>query len=723
MTGDDMKKKKIWMVVILLTTAPMLLGVIPQNWELYRLDDFIAGKFDGISISHEGILSLSPKDEPMEGPAEDFYLSLVITSDGTRYLGTGHSGKIYKVGTNGQFELLCQLPEMDIYCLIQDRSGDLYAGTSPNGQIYKITTRGEFEPFFNPTDKYIWDLMFAENGALLAAVGESGGIYQINNKGEGRKIVEVEENHILCMRKTQDDALIAGSGGRGVIYRVVPGKKASILYESSYEEIKSIALDKQGNIYAAAGGEVVEPKKDASSLLPAGQSTAVTVTAASTAPLAQQVKSSEDEQPSAVYRIDPEGLAKKLWSAENELVYSLLWNEQKNKIIFGTGNKGRIYEIDADEKVSLLLQKESEQVYYLLAEGTAIFALSNNPSRLSRISPEKRFEGEYQSPVLDAKILSKWGRIEWGAELPDGSVIILLTRSGNSAEPDRTWSEWSPPYQNSQGEQILSPKGRYIQFKVRFKAESSRMSPQLHKVMLFYLHSNVPPAVTKLDLLSPNEVYLKPLEQEDVVWGEDISLSEQAKNKNESQGYISPKKVEKKGYRTVTWDALDENGDSLLFSVFIRREDESMWRTLEPRWAEKILAFDTSQFPDGRYLVKVEANDFPSNPKGTELRAEKISRILVIDNSLPTIKNFQVDRQGNRLTLSFAAEDAHSHIKEVKFLIRPDDWQVIFPEDGICDSKNENFRFTTVIPSGSDNLIIVQVEDRFGNIGVHRSTF
>lgn len=261
MIGDKMNKTKILIVAFLLTTAHMLLGVIPQNWELYKMDDFIAGKFEGISISHEGTLSLSPEEEDFQGPTEDFYLSLLITSDGTKYLGTGHSGKIYKVGTNGQFELLHQVPEMDIYCLAQDRSGNLYAGTSPNGQIYKITTRGELEPFFNPTEKYIWDLMFAENGALLAAVGESGGIYQINNQGEGSKILEAEENHILCMTKTQNDELIAGSGGRGVIYRVNPGKKAAILYESSFEEIKSIALDRQGNIYAAAGGKVVEPKK------------------------------------------------------------------------------------------------------------------------------------------------------------------------------------------------------------------------------------------------------------------------------------------------------------------------------------------------------------------------------------------------------------------------------------------------------------------------------
>jgi hypothetical protein len=718
-----MKKTKILIIVFLLATAHMLLGVIPQKWELYKIEDYLAGKFDGISISHEGALSLSPKLEDLEGPIEDFYLSLLITSEGTKYLGTGHSGKIYKISTNGQIELFCQLPEMDIYCLIQERKGDLYAGTSPNGQIYKINSQGIPEPFFNPSEKYIWDLIFAENGALLAAVGESGGIYQINDQGEGRKILEVEENHILCMTKTQNDELIAGSGGRGVIYRVNPGKKATILYESSFEEIKSIALDMQGYIYAAAGGKVVEPKKDAASLLPALQSTEITVTASpSTSPTRQAVITS-DKQPGAIYRIDSEGLAKKLWSSEEELVYSLLWDERDKKIIFSTGNKGRIYEIDADQKISLLLQKESEQVYYLLAQGTAYYALSNNPPKLSRISPEQRFEGEYQSRVLDARILSKWGRIEWDAELPTGAIILFLTRSGNTSEPDRTWSDWSPPYKNAQGEQILSPKGRYLQFMVKFKVESSRISPNLKKTTLFYLHSNLPPLLTKLDLLSPNEVYLKPTLQDDVIWGEKISFTTQSLDQNKSESYMAPKKLEKKGYRSITWDALDENGDSLLYSIFIRRENETRWRVLESEWAEKILAFNTAQFPDGIYFVKVEASDSPSNPKGTDLKTEKISRPLVIDNSLPVIRNFQVKRQNNRLSISFAVEDANSHIKEAKFLIRPNDWQAVFPEDGICDSKSEIFRFSAGLSQGADNLIVVQVKDWHGNIAVYRSTF
>jgi hypothetical protein len=106
-----------------------------------------------------------------------------------------------------------------------------------------------------------------------------------------------------------------------------------------------------------------------------------------------------------------------------------------------------------------------------------------------------------------------------------------------------------------------------------------------------------------------------------------------------------------------------------------------------------------------------------------DLKSEKISRPLVIDNSLPVVGDFRVDKQNNRLSVSFTARDSHSHIMEAKYLIRPDEWQTVFPEDGICDSKNESFRFSVTLPQGADDLIVVHVKDRHGNIGITRSTF
>lgn len=718
-----MKKVFACLGAAMLFMALFLMAVQPQHWELRNINDYLKGKFEGISVTYDGVLSLSPKEVAMESPAEEFFLSLLVTQGGTVYLGTGHDGKIYRKSETGGFELYFQVPEQDIFCLAQDSKGNLYAGSSPNGKIYKITSKGKGDPFFNPQERYIWDLKFDDEEILLAAVGESGGIYAINQRGEGQKFLDSEENHILCLEMNRNGGWYAGSGGKGRLYRISPQRRASILYESPFEEIRSIALDRAGNIYAAAGGKSIKPHVQTQPPVSAKPDAEVSITVTPSGTIPQDMQSQIQKQPGALYKISPEGIAKTLWISPEEMIYSLLWDEGDKELIFGTGNEGRIYSIDRNEKVSLIVQKQAEQVYLLNSHDTGIYTLSNNPSTLSIISPEQRFDGAYISRVFDAQTLASWGRIEWSAEMASGTNLQFQTRSGNSSEPNQTWSDWSPPYQKKEGEQILNPRARYLQFKVIFKSQSGKVSPLLRKVSLFYLQSNLAPIISKVELLPANEVFLKLPDQREQIQGAEEEITEDPNNKNRTMGYVISKKAERKGYQTIVWDANDENGDMLVYSIAIRNENESQWRALKQNWQEKVFAFDTLSFPDGIYFIKIEASDKPSNPPEIELQTEKISRPLVIDNSLPIIGNFQVSRERNMIKVSFSASDSFSHIKEAKFLVRPDTWRVVFPKDGICDSREEEFDFSVNLAPDSDNMVTVRVEDAKGNIGVHRATF
>jgi len=717
-----MKKKAVLLITAIFFLALGLQAVVPRKWEFQSKDDFLKGKFEGIYVSFDGILSLSPKEEEIEGPAEGFYLSFFLTSKGKVYLGTGHGGKIYRINPKGKAELYFQTPEMDIYCLVQDKKGNLYAGTSPNGKIYKITGKGKGDVFFNPSEKYIWDLLFVEKDVLLAAVGESGGIYEINKQGEGKLILKAKENHILCLKRDEKGNLIAGSGGNGLVYQISPQGKTSVLYESPYEEIKDITFDNKGNIYAAAGGTAVKLEKKKTPSVSPESETNITITVTPSSPVVSSSPILAQKQPSALYKINQGGMAKRLWSSVEELIYTLLWDKAEKRLIFGTGPKGRIFTVSKDGKTSLLVQKNSEQVYYLHSFDSKIYVISNNPSHLSIIFPEQRFNGEYLSHVFDTKTISSWGRINWEAKLPSGTTLQFQTRTGNSKEPSQTWSNWSPPYQKKEGELILNPKARYIQFKVLFKSQSGKLSPHLKKISLFYLQANITPLITKLEMLPANQVFLKPPEREEIIWGYE-SQARKSSNKEETKTYTIRKKVERKGFQTVIWEASDENRDNLIYSLLIKKENEGKWRVLKEKWSDNIFAFDSLSFPDGIYYIKLIASDLPSNPHGLELQTEKISQSLVIDNSLPVIKNFQAVREKKRLEVTFEAEDSMSYIEEVKYLIRPDEWQTVFPVDKICDSKKESFEILVKLLPNSDNLITIKVKDSHHNIGVYRHTF
>jgi hypothetical protein len=711
----------ILMVVVL---ALSLEAVVPRRWELRTKEDFLRGKFDGVSLAFDGVLTLAPQEDRIAGPSEEFYMSLLPEPDGGLFLGTGHGGKIYRIGADGKAELYFQTQEIDVTCLARNGKGVLFAGTSPNGKIYRITARGKGEEFFNPSEKYVWDLAFTESGSLLAAVGESGGIYEIDPQGQGRQVLKAEENHILCLKVSDSGDVYAGSGGGGSIYRLSRDGRAAVLFESPYEELRSFVLDKEGNIFAAASGTPSKRRKDEAPAPSVKADVGIVVVAASPEPSGPEAApgpSAADKEPSALYKVSPNGVAKRLWRSADEMIYTVVLKEN-GTVLFGTGGKGRVYAVDRDEKTSLLLQEASEQAYLLRSDRDKIYIVGNNPCALGLIRPGQRLAGEYLSPVLDSRTVSSWGKMDWMAELGSGTSLQVLTRTGNSSEPNQTWSDWSPPSQRAD-EPILSPKARFLQFKALFKTPSGQASPSLQKTGVFYLQTNIAPAVDGLDVFKPNEAFLKPPADDDVVWGEEANGPETTPGKPAAESLMVAKRIERKGYRTVLWDASDENGDELSYALSIRKEGESEWRVLRPARGETIFAFDTLAYSDGTYFLKVTASDVPSNPPGTELQAERVGPPFVIDNSLPTVKGFTVARGGGGLNMSFQAQDAFSTIEEVKVLVRPGEWRVVFPVDGIADSTTESFKFSMKLPANAENLVTVRVRDAFGNVGIFQQKY
>ena len=725
-----MRKRTLPAVLGLLVLASALQAVVPQKWELRTRDDYLRGKFDGISVSYDGTLALAPKEEKIAAPQEEFYLSVLATTEGVTFLGTGHGGKVYRIDKDGKADLWFQAPEMDVTSLARDRKGTLYAATSPNGKIYKITDKGKGEEFFNPAEKYIWDLLFLDAGELWAAVGESGGIYRISPLGEGRMFFKAAENHILCLERTARGDVIAGSGGNGLVYRISTEGRASVLFETPYEEVRALAVDREGQIYAAASGTPTRTRKDEPSEAPVRLDAEVVLTVSASGGASRPAAGSGAAQASgpaakdggALYRVTGDGLAKRLWSSDDEMIYSLLWREDGNRVVFGTGGKGRIYSVDRDERVALLLQQSSEQVYQLVPLDSKIYVLSNNPCYFGLLLTEQRFTGEYTSPVLDARTQASWGRIVWDADVAPGAAVQLQSRSGNTSEPNATWTDWSPFYGKAE-EQVLSPKARFLQVKALLRTQTGKGSPVFNTLTVFYLQSNIAPSVTRLEFLKPNEVYLKLPEQEDVILGVERNLAEAPAKPDELRVGMAARKSERKGFQTVTWDAADENGDTLRYSLAIKKDGESEWRVLESAWTETIYAFDTLAFPDGTYLLRLTASDSPSNPLGLELKSDKTSAPLVIDNSLPVVKGFSAAKNGAALDIAFQAEDSYSYIEEAKVLVRPGEWRVVFPVDGIADSRSESFKVSLKLPAGAENQVTVRVRDSYGNVGVFRQNF
>ena len=84
---------------------------------------------------------------------------------------------------------------------------------------------------------------------------------------------------------------------------------------------------------------------------------------------------------------------------------------------------------------------------------------------------------------------------------------------------------------------------------------------------------------------------------------------------------------------TVRWAAHDDDGDDLIYDLFLRGDGENVWRPLKKGLTDKVYSFDGSAFPDGGYQIKVVVSDAPSHAPGDALTGEMISERFELDTT------------------------------------------------------------------------------------------
>jgi hypothetical protein len=344
-----------------------------------------------------------------------------------------------------------------------------------------------------------------------------------------------------------------------------------------------------------------------------------------------------------------------------------------------------------------------------------------------RLSPGRAGRGTYDSNVRDTETVSTWGAISWKGLTPPGSQIELRTRSGNSQTPDDTWSPWSDPYRNPDGQPIQSPKARYLQWQATLIGKDT--SPVLTSVTAAYLQRNLRPRVTSITVYPAGNVFQKPYstgEAEIAGFEEgwpDTRPSPAALAAG-SPGNISigasplGRRIFQKGLQAFTWKAEDDNDDRLQYDVVCRRVGETAWTTLKSALTDQLFVWDTTSVPDGTYVLRIVASDSPSNPTGLALAGDADSSTFDIDNTPPTIRVTGIRRETGRTTITFEAADGQSAIQRVDYSLDATKWRPVFPKDGICDSRLEQFE---LVLDGEPPGVMLRVMDAMSNVATTRA--
>jgi hypothetical protein len=720
--------RKTFLVLLLLVYISFWIASVsaggPVFWRVNTRAEIEKGDAKGVSIADNGTLTLAPSLVEVFDTKQAYIWSAAADAAGNIYLGTGHEGRVFKVDPAGKGSLLYKTSELDVMALAVDARGNVYAGTSPDGKVYRLAPNGEAKVFFEPKTKYIWSLAFDSQGRLLVGTGDKGVIYRVNADGTGAPLVNTTQTNITALRVDPAGNIIAGTDPGGLVLRIAPDGKVFTLFDSSQREIRDLALGSNGEIYvlglaesAGSGATNVAPASAPTAPpVSSGDEGTVTITISDMqvvdtpgAPGAPAAASSGGQSKSALYRLDANGASDTLWESKDAVAFAIALGGA-HRVMVGTGQKGRIYSASAGQKPMLLAQSSEAQTSRFVRAGDQLYAAASNLGKLFKLTNETSVSGTYTSSVRDAQTTATWGRISWIGE----GGIELQTRSGNTANPDSTWSDWSAPLANSDGEAIKSQPARFIQWRATLKPTPAAPAPRLREVTVSYLPRNLAPKIGSINLL-PAGVALQALPQP-----QPDSSADQAGIDSSVLGnlvQIPPRRVFQRGALSLQWQADDRNADTLEYAVHYRNASGGEFYPLKTNLRDNYFTVDANALPDGRYVFKVVASDGLSNPGNLALTDEQETEAIEVDNTPPSVTADAPRVAGNNVEIGFRASDATSIIRRAEYQVDGGAWKSVFPVDGIADSKREEFRVALTLPDAKPHVVALRVFDANANVG------
>ena len=727
--------------ILLFVAALSGAAATTATWELDGYQDFLRGRLSGLSITRDGKMTLGPRLLPVYTSDQSQIWSMAQAPDGSLYLGTGNRGRLIKVDTAGKGTVVWTADQPVIFALAIDRAGIVYAATSPSGKIYRIEN-GRATEYFTANESYIWALAFGPDGALYAGTGQRGKIYRVTGTGQGAVYYETGQAHVTALAFDRQGQLLAGSEPNGILYRITatPGgpARAVVVYDANLPEIRSIIPASDGSIYVGAlGGSIA--RQSAAAAAAATSSGNVTVTSTGTSITVTDAQAGLNQGPhpaqqatatsslitapststdvngverSALYKISPDSTVETLWSSKDENLYDIAL-EASGTLLLLTDAQGRLYRLstgtDGARGATLLGQAEQGDATRLVNSSRGTFIATGSVAKLLRLENTSAPDGWFESPVHDAGAVARWGRLNASPT----SNIKFKTRTGNSARPDSTWSEWADA-----AAAIASPAGRYIQWRADFSMANG-VAPTLDRVSLAFVTRNTPPIIRSLSVSAQGVNLLKTSTPANTnAFSITVTDTGETSTAAGTQAQVFPRPAGQQ--LQISWQADDPEGDRLLYSLYFRGDDERDWKLLRADSSENTFTVDGDSLGDGRYYFRVTASDRLSNPEAQARQSELVSPPVLIDSTPPEVKAGAPRRNAASLEIDVTAEDRASTLKRCEYSIDAKSWQPVEASDGVTDSARETFMLRIANFPAGEHVLVVRVYDAAGNAGLVR---
>ena len=681
------------------------------------------------------------------------------------YVATGTEGKLLQIDTAAEGEaavtVLLDAEQDNLLCLGIDGQGRLYAGSDGEGLIHQVTidADGNASSFvvYDAAEPEIGAMLVKEDGTVFAGTSDAdqakpNRLTAATKAPEGRPGPGKGAEEASEPQEPLDDALDGGvapepdadsSTNGGEADEEADPTTAAIEEENLDEAVPDddespVEAEPQLRRSPRGAGEMdatdetdqvqAEPTaqqhdalrerirqwlttaRDSDDVIPLQVD--VKQAAAPGRPTPAAPGRPKPRQPSkkgnAIYHVDPDGFVEEIF---RESVMILRLVEHNGALLVATGNEGQLYRLQVGkQETTIMADLEPQQLPAMVKDNGAVWLGTANPASLLRVGAEFAPSGTYTSEVLDAAQVSLWGRMHLRARTPDGTAIVVETRSGNVEDPDQAaWSRWSkalvleagaPTPLSPRELEVNSPPARFWQYRTRLESDGAA-TPAVDRLELAYVTPNLRPRIESIK----------------TQYGSGGSKSSRSGGTGGSSGGSSGKSDPKhESELRIEWKASDANNDRLGFELRYRPDGSEQWLTLAEDLDTNRHAWQTKVIPDGRYLIRLRASDRPDNTPDMELVATRDSDPIVVDNTPPSTQNLQHQVVEGTVQITGVAVDALSPIANVQYMVDGEEpWQPVLPKDLIYDSTRETFLIRIQDLAPGPHVIAVRTIDALHN--------
>lgn len=686
--------------------------------ELEGFSRLLEGDPSSVALSEEGAIGLRPVVDERFFDAGLSIGAAGAFGDEVVVARMGQQAALVGIDRKGKQRVLLPLGDKLVTRLVADGSG-LWAATTEAGKSQLLMWTGKKDGMAKTIDidaRFVWDVLPDGRGGALIATGEPGTVARVDDKGRVHTLFESEEAHIKAILRDAKLGIFAGGGERGIVYHadvLANGDKLPLraLYDSGNQEITALQSDGTHVFVASVSGQV-----------PAlAESDAAGGERRPSAP----TPSRKSDVRSALVKLTLDGAAEMLAASGDEILFDLALDEA-GRLLVATGAvgkgepRGRLYRVETARKmVSLLYQTASKRIVRLLPNEREVVMVEQEGTRLASLGRGTEAKGCYLGPTIDTGVVSRFGLVQILGDVPTGSSAKVSVRTGQTSEPDKGWSAFSPAIEAPGNAAIKVPNGRFAQVRLELVGQG-KVQPQIYKVRLAYLRQNLPPFVQDIFAL-PHGQAMYPLSA--AATGDDghsriVAVVGKGEDPDAARKPpLRARQVSEPGAMTLRWTVDEPNGDDLEYALFVRAAGEANFRLVAEHIEEPFHTFHSAQLPDGWYTFRVYASDVRSNPASLAKSDQRDSRNILIDNAPPVFRNLKAGMTKGRVVISGSVSDKLSPIVSLEIAIDGGSFRPLLPEDGLLDGLREDITYSLPETAPGPHTVTVRATDEASNVG------